>query len=116
MPGIRRKRPVEKNLDARLTALRTDIDTLQTDVKGLATDAGDVANDRAKMAVRAAEAIAERAYRLAQDTVSQKADEVGTWANDNLDNARDQIRDQPLSALLVSLGIGVILGAIFLRS
>jgi ElaB/YqjD/DUF883 family membrane-anchored ribosome-binding protein len=112
---VARKKTAPKNLDARLGALRSDMDALQDDVKGLASDAGDVANDRAKMAVRAAEAIAERAYRLAQESVTQKVDEVETWANDNLDTARDQIREQPISALLLSLGIGAILGAIFLR-
>ena len=81
----------------------------------MATDSGEIANDRARMAIRTAEAVAERAYKLAQESVSQKVDDVESWANDNLDNARDQIREQPLSALLVSLGIGVVLGAIFLR-
>jgi ElaB/YqjD/DUF883 family membrane-anchored ribosome-binding protein len=110
-----RKRSASKNLDARLDALRSDVNALQDDVKGLANDAGEVANDRAKLAVRAAEAIAERAYRLAQDSVSQKVDGVEAWANDNLDTARGQIRKQPISALLVSLGIGAVLGAILLR-
>lgn len=116
MAVTRRKKTAPKNLDARLGALRSDIDALQDDVKGLATDSGEIANDRAKMAVRTAEAVAERAYRLAQESVSQTVGDVETWANDNLDNARDQIREQPLSALLVSLGIGMVLGAIFLRS
>lgn len=116
MVATRRKKTAPKNLDARLGALRSDIDALQEDVKGLATDTGEIANDRAKMAVRTAEAVAERAYRLAQESVTQTVDDVETWANDNLDSARDQIREQPISALLVSLGIGAILGAFFLRS
>ena len=101
---VARKNTATKNLDSRLGALRSDMDAIQDAVNGLANDAGEVANERAKMAVRAAEAIAERAYRLAQESVSQKVDDVENWANDNLDNARNQIRDQPISALLVSLG------------
>ena len=114
--AVTRRKKAPKNLDARLDALRSDMDALQTDMKGLATDSGEIANDRAKMAVRTAEAVAERAYRLAQESVTQTVDDVESWANDNLDNAREQIREQPLSALLLSLGIGMILGAIFLRS
>jgi ElaB/YqjD/DUF883 family membrane-anchored ribosome-binding protein len=115
MIALRRKKGAPKNLDTRLETLRSEIDALQNNIKDLASDAGDVAGDRAKMAVRAAEAIAERAYRLAQDSVGQKVDDVEAWANDNLDNARDQIREQPISAFLISLGIGAILGAILLR-
>jgi ElaB/YqjD/DUF883 family membrane-anchored ribosome-binding protein len=114
MTAVRRKK-APKNLDARLGALRSDIDALQDDVKGLATDSGEIANDRAKLAIRAAEAVAERAYRLAQESATQAVDDVESWANENLDTARDSIREQPISALLVSLGIGAILGAILLR-
>ncbi len=111
-----KKKTGPKNVDNRLGALRTDLDALQSDIKGLAGDAGDAANSRAHQAVRAAESVAERAYRLAEETASHMADDVGTWTNDNLDSARDSIRAQPLSALLLSLGIGAIIGAIFLRS
>jgi len=65
--------------------------------------------------MRLAESMAERALRLAEDTASSAYDDVGHWANDNLDTARDRVREQPLSALLVSLGIGAIIGALVLR-
>lgn len=113
MPNTRRKQP--KNLDSRLDAIRSDIDQLKDDTKGLASDAGDVANTRAQDAIRAAAAIADRALRLAEDTASGVRDDVEAWTNDNLDMARDRVREQPLSAIGVALGIGVILGALFLR-
>jgi ElaB/YqjD/DUF883 family membrane-anchored ribosome-binding protein len=112
MPS-RRKQP--KDLDSRLDAIRSDIDQLKDDSKGLAADATDIAGNRARDAIRAAAAVAERALRLAEDTASGMKDDVEAWTNDNLDMARDHVRKQPLSAIGVALGIGVILGALFLR-
>lgn len=104
----RTRRKTTKDLDKRLDALRSDLTALQDDSKGLATDAAGVA-------VRAAESLATRALRLAEETASGLASDAETWTNDNLDVARDRVREQPLAALLVSLGIGAILGALVLR-
>jgi hypothetical protein len=65
--------------------------------------------------MRAAENVAERAYRLAEDTATHLADDVETWTNDNLDSARDSIRTRPLASLALSMGIGALFAAIFLR-
>jgi ElaB/YqjD/DUF883 family membrane-anchored ribosome-binding protein len=113
--AVRRKQPGAKKLDARIDALRTDLDCLQSDIKALPADAQSAASEKLEGAMRLAESVAERALRLAEDTASQTYDDVGHWANDNLDSARDRVREQPLSALLVSLGIGAILGAVLLR-
>ena len=110
-----RKQNGAKKLGTRIDALRSDLDSLQTDIKALPADAQSAANEKINNAIRFAESVAERALRLAEDTASQTYDDVGAWANDNLDSARDRVREQPLSALLVSLGIGAILGAILLR-
>lgn len=112
----RRKQTGAKKLDARIDALRTDLDALQNDVKALPSDAQSAANDRINEAVRLAQNLAERAVRVAEESASQAYGDVESWANDNLDSARDRVREQPLSALLVSLGIGAILGAILLRA
>jgi len=112
----RAKRKTAKDLDKRIDALRSDLDSLQTNTKGLASDAGEVATAQARDAIHAAESLAERALRLAEETASGFAGDVERWTNDNLDGARDKVREQPLSALLVSLGIGLVFGAIFLRS
>jgi ElaB/YqjD/DUF883 family membrane-anchored ribosome-binding protein len=104
-----------KTLDPRLNALRSDIDALQSDIKGLGSDASEIANDRARQALRNAEGVAERAYRLAEDTARQTVGDVGAWANDNLDGMRDSVRSQPLQALGLALLAGAVIGAFFLR-
>src|SRR5271156_1538457 len=95
-----------KTLDPRLNALRSDIDALQTDIKGWGSDAGDIANDRARQTLSNAQGVAERAYRLAEDTARQTVDDVESWANDNLDNVRDNVRSQPLQSLGLALLVG----------
>ena len=110
-----KKRNDTKNIDKRLGALRTELDALQGDMKGLAGDVTDVADGRVHRAMRDAEHVAERAYRLAEESVGHAADDVETWTNDNLDTARQSVRAQPLAAVALSMGIGAFLGAIFLR-
>jgi ElaB/YqjD/DUF883 family membrane-anchored ribosome-binding protein len=99
----------------RLGSLRADLDSLQRDIKGLAAGAGEAANDHAHTTLRAAENVAERAFRLAEDSTAHMVDDVESWTNGNLDSARQSIRARPLSSLAFTLGIGAILGAIFLR-
>jgi ElaB/YqjD/DUF883 family membrane-anchored ribosome-binding protein len=111
----RQKKNGKRNIDTRIGALRSDMNALQADMEGLAGDATAVASDRAKAALRNAESVASRAIRLAEETAQHVVDDVETWGNDNLDSARESIRDQPLSALFLSLGIGAIIGAVFLR-
>jgi ElaB/YqjD/DUF883 family membrane-anchored ribosome-binding protein len=120
MTLIRTRKKTTKDIDKRVHALRTDVSALQGDVKGLVEDttdvAANVATERARSAMRAAEAVALRALRLAEDTAFSVKGDVEDWTQDNLDSARDQIRSQPFSAIFVSLGIGALIGAIFLRS
>jgi len=111
----RRKKNGTNNIDKRLGALRSDLDELQSDMKGLAGNAGDVVDDRVHLAIRNAENVAERAYRLAEEAATHVADDVETWANGNLDSARQSVRAKPFSAIALSLGAGALLGAIFLR-
>ena len=37
------------------------------------------------------------------------------WAEENAETLRVQVRDQPITSLLIAGGIGAFLGAIFLR-
>jgi len=110
-----KQRKTPKDLDKRIGALRSDLDALQDNTKGLANDAVDLAKGGAREAIRAAEGLAERALRLAEETASGFAGDVENWTNDNLDSARDRVREQPLAALAMSLGLGLVLGAILLR-
>ncbi len=87
-------------IEARLSALRQDLEALQEDMRGLGEGVGEAAQERLTEALRATEALAAQA----QD-----------WGNENLDTVRDSIRDQPVAACLVSMGIGALIGAILLR-
>ncbi|MGA7711695.1 MAG: hypothetical protein WCA81_07325 [Rhizomicrobium sp.] len=111
----RQKKNGSKNIDKRLGALRSEIDALQGDIKGLASDAGNGADGRVHLAMRNAEIVAERAYRLAEEAATSVADDVETWTNGNLESVRGSIREQPLSALLLSIGAGALIGAAFMR-
>ena len=111
----RQKNFGSKNIDKRLGALRSEIDALSGDVEGLASDAGNAADGRVHLAMRNAEIVAERAYRLAEEAATSVADDVETWTNGNLESVRGSIREQPLSALLLSIGAGALIGAAFMR-
>jgi ElaB/YqjD/DUF883 family membrane-anchored ribosome-binding protein len=52
---------------------------------------------------------------VAMDTAEAAYQGVGKWTTDNVDTVSEWGRDQPLTACLVSLGVGAILGALFFR-
>ena len=90
----------EGQIEARLSALRQDLEALQEDMRGLGEGVGEAAQERLTEALRATEALASQAQE---------------WGTENLDTVRDSIREQPVAACLVSMGIGALLGAILLR-
>ncbi len=101
-----------KRLDSRLGTLRSELETLESDMKNFAGDVEGVADSRVHQALRKAENIAHRAYRYAEESSAHVAHDVENWADDNLDGARKSIRAQPLSALVISVGAGALIGAI----
>jgi ElaB/YqjD/DUF883 family membrane-anchored ribosome-binding protein len=104
-----------KKLDARLESLREDLNALQSDFKALPQDAEAAGSEQVAEAIRLTKSIADRAIRIAEQSAARRYGEVESWADDNLDSARERVREQPLSAILVSAGIGMALGALFLR-
>jgi ElaB/YqjD/DUF883 family membrane-anchored ribosome-binding protein len=108
----KRKNGTEK-MDARLGALRSELETLETDMKGLVSEAEGISDNRVHLAIRKAEDVAHRAYRLAEESTAHFAGDVEAWANGNVDLARKSIRAQPFSALALSIGAGALIGAIF---
>ena len=102
-------------IDRRMDALRRDVDSLQGNVKGLADDAHDAASQQARSALRAAEAVALRALKLAEDTASDLRRNADEWTQEGIDSARGTIRTKPISAMLLSLGIGALIGTVFLK-
>ena len=68
----------EGQIEARLSALRQDLEALQEDMRGLGEGVGEAAQERLTEALRATEALAAQA----QD-----------WGNENLETVRDSIRE-----------------------
>jgi ElaB/YqjD/DUF883 family membrane-anchored ribosome-binding protein len=100
----RKKHDPQANVEARISALKDDLESLQADIRGLAGDVGDLATDRAKGAISSAE---EAAYAA--------GDQLENWANENVEEVRDQVRSQPLAAMLLSMSAGALVGAWLLR-
>ncbi len=96
----RRSNGGEGQIDSRLMALRQDLEALQEDMRGLGEGVGEAAKKRLAEVLQATETMA-----------SQMED----WTNENLDSVRETVREQPVAACLVSMGIGALLGAILLR-
>ena len=118
MAQLKRKTAVKRgvaNIDTRLSLLRADLDSLQEHATGVVGDVGNVANDGAQAAIEAARNIAERAYRLAEEAATSITDDVQEWASDNLGSARESVREQPLAAMAVAMGVGAFLGATLFR-
>ena len=90
----------ESQIEARLSALRQDLEALQEDMRGLGEGVGEAAQERLNEALRATDALAVQAQN---------------WGNENLDTVRESIREQPLAACMVSMGIGALIGALLLR-
>ena len=102
---LRRKRKNNgSDVQARLTALRSDLDALQKDMRGLVSDVGDVASKEVQGAMGGA-------IHSAQEAVEKLED----WSNENLDGVRDVVRHQPLAACVLSMSAGAIIGALLLR-
>jgi ElaB/YqjD/DUF883 family membrane-anchored ribosome-binding protein len=110
------KAAANSNVEARLATLRDDLETLQKDIKGLAGEVGGVASNRANEALKAAEKLAQRAYELAEETADQAttygtkaAEDIEAWTNENAETLRETVREQPLTALAVAIGVGAFL-------
>jgi ElaB/YqjD/DUF883 family membrane-anchored ribosome-binding protein len=100
----RRKRDPQANVEARLAALRDDIETLQADIRGLGGEMGELASTRAREALTSAEEAAAAA-----------SDKLENWASENVEDMRDHVRNQPLAAMLLSMSAGALVGAWLLR-
>jgi hypothetical protein len=93
---FRRKKRGMKKVEAQIDALQSELSSLQKEARSIAGQVGKAAGN----AVDAAEA--------AYNGVEQ-------WTSENVKSVRGSVRDQPLTACLVSLGAGAVLGALFLR-
>jgi ElaB/YqjD/DUF883 family membrane-anchored ribosome-binding protein len=126
-----------QHVEERMTALRDDIDAIQDDMKGLAGDVGEAAMDQADgaksymndgvdgarsyaearvtEAQKYAQARISKVLQDAEDVVDRLSGEVEEWATENVDTARETIRNQPLAACVLSMSAGALIGALLLR-
>lgn len=85
-----------RKVAAKFDELQSDLDTLRKDAKQLANGVGEMADS-------------------ALNAAGQAYNDAGKWTNGNIGSVRESVRDQPLTAILLSLGAGALLGALFLR-
>ena len=92
------------DLQKRLDDLKADLEALQGHVRGLAGEVGGAAAERMNTVLADA-----------MESVHEMTDKVEDWGTDNIDSLRDSVRNQPLAAVVLSMGAGALLGAILLR-
>jgi ElaB/YqjD/DUF883 family membrane-anchored ribosome-binding protein len=100
MPRRSRRTEGPEQVENRLSALRQDLEALQQDMRGLGEGVGEAAQERLREALKATENLAAQ---------------MDEWTSENLDSLKETIREQPLAACAISLGIGALLGALILR-
>ena len=101
--ALRRKRKSPGNgrdVQARLIALRADIDALQEDMRGLVTEVGGAASEQVQGALSSAQDAVER---------------IEDWGTENIGGMREAVRTQPLAACVLSMSAGALIGALLLR-
>jgi ElaB/YqjD/DUF883 family membrane-anchored ribosome-binding protein len=105
--AIKRKKKNENGaheIETRIGALHADFDALQSDLVGLANGVGQLATRRVNDVVTSTEDAAQRVVGRAE-----------SWANENTEMLRDRMRNQPLAAFMVSVGVGALMGAFLAR-
>ena len=90
---------------------RNDVQKLTAQLEELQSELGNLRKDARKLASGMSEAAG-----AAVNAAGAAYDDVGKWTVDNIGSMRSSVRDQPLMALVITLGAGAILGALFLRS
>ena len=117
------KKKSVSTVESRLSALRRDFEALagrhegpgrRCQRRGLGTRPAGAASGAEDVADRAMR-LAEEAAREAKVAASEFRDDAEEWAQENAETLRVQVRDQPITSLLIAGGVGAFLGAIFLR-
>ena len=102
--ATKRKKNGAHEIEVRLEALQSDFNTLQSDLLVLANGVGHLATRRVNEVMHSTEDAAQRVAGRAE-----------TWANENAEILRDRMRNQPLAAFMVSVGVGALMGAFLAR-
>ena len=93
---LRRKKNNVRKIETQIEALQSELSALRRDARSLIGSFG-------KSAANALD-VAETVY-----------DGAEKWTTDNVHSVRGSVRNQPLTALAVSLAAGALLGVLFLR-
>ncbi|HEY3638834.1 MAG TPA: hypothetical protein VGK90_11855 [Rhizomicrobium sp.] len=86
-----------------MNRLTAQLEELQSELSNLRKDARHLSDGISRTA------------GVAVDTAEAAYQGVGKWTSDNVDTVSDWSREQPMAALLVTLGLGAVLGALFFR-
>ena len=118
----RRENGGNDTIEARLDAVRADLEKLEEGAAALPQDASNAASEGYKTAMRAAQKIAERSFALAEeastrmgDAALDLAESTQDWADLYTESLRGAVREQPGRSLLASLGAGALVGALISR-
>jgi ElaB/YqjD/DUF883 family membrane-anchored ribosome-binding protein len=110
------------DVKSRVNGLRADLDRLRKDAVGLAGEMNGSASEGYRSAMQAAQALAERSFEVAEEatsrfgrTASRVSDGAEDWTIQSANFMRDTVRGQPLQSLLITLGLGAVIGAFFSR-
>src|SRR5262249_3313528 len=104
----RRRKGNGREVQARLSAVRADLDSLQQHMRGLVSEVSGAAGQQVQGAMSGA-------IGAAVTTAHDAAGRIGDWGNENLGGVREAVRSQPLAACVLSIGAGAILGALLVR-
>lgn len=86
-------------IKAQLSAVRSDLQALQHDIRGLADSVGGAAAQWARPADKVLESALER---------------VNDWP-DGLGSLRDTVRKQKMASMMLTIGVGALVGAFLFR-
>jgi ElaB/YqjD/DUF883 family membrane-anchored ribosome-binding protein len=110
------------DVKSRVNGLRADLDKLRKDAVGLAGEMNGSASEGYRSAMQAAQSLAERSFEVAEEatsrfgrTASRIAEETQDWSLQSANFMRNTVREQPLQSLLITLGLGAVIGAFFSR-
>jgi ElaB/YqjD/DUF883 family membrane-anchored ribosome-binding protein len=116
------RRSRNKDVQSRVNGLRTDLEKLRRDTVDLAGELNGSTNEAYKNAMQAAQALAEHSFEVAEEassyigrTAAQVGEDVEDFTIQGATFVRNTVRDQPLQFLLITLGLGAIIGAFVSR-
>ena len=104
-----------KNLKKDLQSLRDDLSELSKQVEGLATDAGAEMIDDVKSRLANFGSSVDELIAGAGARGREAVDAVSDMGGNVVENVEDAIRERPLTALAIALGLGFVLSSTMRR-